>query len=485
MKKRKNLLLISAIFVMSCALLNMERLPVKEENTGVPNQVTPTALAIQPAYNPGELVDYSVQPGDTLPAIAVHFNTTETEIRAANPEIPADATTLLPGLSMKIPIYYLAIMGTTHQIVPDHIFVNGPQAAKFKTSEFVALQPGWLNNYFEYAGGLTRSGAEIIDLVALNFSISPQMLLTLLEYQVHALTDPQTPLTDYLLGYVDIQHKGLYLQLVWAANILNNGYYGWRSGLIEPFEHPDGRLERPDPWQNAATVAIQAYFLSQPESEYSFATGPDGMSKTYRDLFGDPWKVQETNIPGNLQQPYFLLPFHAGETWSFSGGPHTGWGTLEPYAAIDFAPPENVGVCQPSKFWAIAMADGVIARSETGMVVLDLDGDGDERTGWNVIYLHVATDGRAVVGTRVNAGDNIGHPSCEGRGMTANGTHIHIARKYNGEWIPAGGALAFNLEGWIVHNGSKPYLGTLTRGSDTITACLGCVNSTSRVTAGQ
>jgi len=485
MDKRIFQLSISALLVMSCALLNMEKLPVKEDSTTTPNQVTSTALPTQPAYYPGQLVDYLAQAGDMLPALAVHFNTTEAEIRKANPDLSQDVTTLLPGLAMKIPIHYSPIWGTPYQIVPDNVFINGPLAGRFKTSEFIARYPGWLKDYSEYAGGLTRSGTEIVDLVALNFSVSPQILLTLLEYQLHALTDPQTPQTRYMLGYVEIEHEGLYLQLVWAANILNNGYYGWRSGPIKTFEHVDGKLERPDPWQNAATVAIQSYFLDKPESEYSIAIGPEGMAKTFKDLFGNPWEVQETHIPGSLQQPVLLFPFHAGETWSFTGGPHPGWGTLEPYAAIDFAPPENVGICNPSKFLVTAMADGVVARSEAGIVVLDLDGDGDERTGWNIIYLHVAIDGRVTAGTRVNAGDSIGHPSCEGRGVIANGTHVHIARKYNGEWIPAGGTLAFNLEGWIAQDGLKPYLGTLTRGSETITACMGCVNSASRVTAGQ
>ena len=83
--------------------------------------------------------------------------------------------------------------------------------------------------------------------------------------------------------------------------------------------------------------------------------------------------------------------------------------------------------------------------------------------------MHVGTDGRVPVGTKLNQGDHIGHPSCEGG--TATGTHVHIARKYNGEWVPAEGTLAFNLEGWVAHDGSAPYLGTLTRFSQTITAC--------------
>ncbi len=325
----------------------------------------------------------------------------------------------------------------------------------------------------------------MVDIVALNFSINPQLLLALLEYQTQALTDPQPPNSEYMLGYAEKEYEGLYLQLVWAANILNNGYYSWRSGLTTSFEKPDGKLEIPYPWQNAATVALQTYFFDNPQSDYSSATGPDGIAATFTTLFGNPWEISEPHIPENLKQPDLLLPFQAGESWSLTGGPHTGWGTLEPFAALDFAPPPHLVGCQPSDYWVIALADGVIARSEIGILLLDLDGDGDERTGWNIFYLHAASNDRAVAGTYVHAGDKLGHPSCEGRGALANGTHIHIARKYNGEWIPADGTLAFNLEGWVAHAGIKQYTGTLTRAYRTITACVGCSNSASQVTAGE
>jgi murein DD-endopeptidase MepM/ murein hydrolase activator NlpD len=480
MKIRLIYFILSTILVASCAPANPEVIPFGAETINL-DPVIPTVIATRPAYNPGELVDYLAQTGDTLPSIAAHFNTNENEIRMANPNIPDDATTMPPGMPMKIPIYYLPLWGTAFQITPDSFFVNGPSAKQFKTSEFIALHTGWLKSYRGFASGQSRSGADIIDLVAINFSISPQMLIALLEYQAGALTDPNQPDTKFILGYDVFTHEGLYLQLVWAANLLNNGYYRWRSGELKTLEHPDGKLERPDPWQNAATVALQEYFLDRSMEEYTKATGPDGIAKTIVDLFGDPWEAFGPHIPVSLQQPIFLFPFQSGESWTYTGGPHSGWGTLEPFPAIDFAPPANVGGCTSTELWATALADGVVVRSETGIVVLDLDGDRDERTGWSIFYLHVATDGRAGVGAQVKAGDPIGHPSCEGGRST--GTHVHIARKYNGEWINAQGVLAFNLEGWVAHNGVGPYLGTLTRGSDIVTAC-DCSNLASQITAG-
>jgi LasA protease len=440
-------------------------------------------LPVRPEYNPGELVDYVAQTGDTLPALAARFNTSIQEIRVANPEIPGDATTMPPGMPMKIPIYYLPFWGTTFQILPDSLFVNGPAAIGFDTSAFVASRPGWLKDFHTYVAGAVHSGAEMVDIIAINYSISPRVLLAVLEYQTGALSQPVPPIGDYPLGEKDYTHTGLYMQLLWAANVLNNGYYGWRTGSLTEFEHFDGILERPDPWQTAATVAFQYYYSRHNSlADYSLAIGPGGLVRKYQDLFGDPRLADQPHIPLSLQQPELTFPFPAGDTWSFTGGPHTGWGSLLPWSALDFAPPAAVGGCVPTNQATTAVASGVVARSEVGVVMLDLDGDGDERTGWDILYLHVATVGRAPTGQMLKVGDKIGLPSCEGG--TANGTHIHIARKFNGEWIPVDSAISFNLDGWIAHIGDAPYEGTLTRGNQTVIAC-DCSISTSQVKAGK
>ena len=57
-----------------------------------------TPMPTRLPYQPGELVDYIVQTGDTLPALAARFNTSVAEIRAANPIIPENASSLPPGL---------------------------------------------------------------------------------------------------------------------------------------------------------------------------------------------------------------------------------------------------------------------------------------------------------------------------------------------------------------------------------------------------
>ena len=443
-----------------------------------------TPLPTRPIYQPGQLVDYLAQTGDTLPALAARFNTTQREIRAANPQIPQDVTTMPPGMPMKIPIYYQPFWGSSYEILPDSLFINGPAQQNFDPVSFVKSQPGWFKNYSFFTGDRPHTGGELVAQIAVDYSLSPRLLLALIEYQAGVLSTPTmpTPESDYPLGYANANNKGIYRQLLWAANALNEYYYAWRQGTLKEFELKDGRLQRLDPWINASTAALQRYFsgISAPE-RFNQAISEQGLASTYARLFGDPWANLTPHIPVNLRQPDLRFPFLPGRTWAYTGGPHTGWGEGEPLAAIDFAPPTVAGGCSSTNEYATALADGVIARVDPAVAVLDLDGDGDERTGWVIFYLHLAAQDMVQVGARLRAGDPVGHPSCEGG--RATGTHVHIARKYNGEWLPADGVLPFNLEGYQVARGTVPYEGTLTRIGRVVRACT-CSDQASHVTAG-
>jgi murein DD-endopeptidase MepM/ murein hydrolase activator NlpD len=162
------------------------------------------------------------------------------------------------------------------------------------------------------------------------------------------------------------------------------------------------------------------------------------------------------------------LPFEKGQIWSFTGGPHGGWGSGSAWAAIDFAPPGEVLGCVQSDAWITAVADGVVLRAENGAVIQDFDNDGLEQTGWTLLYMHVETRDRVRPGTFLTAGDRIGHPSCEGG--VSSGTHVHLARRYNGEWIPADQDVPFIFDGWTTVGLGAEYDGYLTKDGQTIEA---------------
>jgi len=255
---------------------------------------------------------------------------------------------------------------------------------------------------------------------------------------------------------------------------LSVGYYGWRTGALTSLTLDDQTTSRPDPYQTAGSVAVQYFFAQVMDLEtFTAATGPGGFGATFIGLWGDPFEGEVPEVlPGNLEQPLLDLPFPARETWAFTGGPHPPWGERLPWAALDFAPAGVTG-CSSTEKWVTAAAAGVVVRSGENMLVLDLDGDGHEQTGWVLVHFHLRDDGLAPAGTVVQAGDPLGHPSCEGG--TATGTHVHLSRKYNGEWIPAEGVLPgiapFNLGGWVAQSGPEPYTGRMTRLGAWVEAC--------------
>jgi len=102
------------------------------------------------------------------------------------------------------------------------------------------------------------------------------------------------------------------------------------------------------------------------------------------------------------------------------------------------------------------------------VVVQDLDGDGIEQTGWSLLYLHLTINEGVTAGVYLHQDDLIGLPSCEG-GYTT-GTHLHLARRYNGVWIPAAGEVPFTLSGWIASSTGNEYDGYLTKDGQTVEA---------------
>ncbi|MEX0787787.1 MAG: LysM domain-containing protein [Anaerolineales bacterium] len=453
--------------------------------TATPGALLPapvvTPLPTREAYDPGTLLPYAAQSGDTLLAIAAHFHTTVDEIRSANPDVPSDVTTLPPGYPMQIPGYYQTLTGSPFHILPDSEVVNGPAAVGFDIRDAIEQRAGFLTGMSDYAYRRERPSWEVVDAVAEAYSIHPRLLLTLLEYQTQALSSPfaQGDSASYPLGYSSSRYRGLFRQLLWAAERINEGYYGWREGRLDEFETEDGLIVRPDSWLNAGTVAIQ-YFLAgvTGREEFAGATGEGGVYATYVRLWGDPFATPQDLIPGNLQQPELALPFQPNRIWQFTGGPHASWGTALPWGALDFAPPAVAEGCAESGEWIAAPAAGVVARSAAASIVLDLDGDGDERTGWTIFFFHVASRDRIAEGTAVAEGALLGHPSCEGG--QATGTHFHIARRYNGEWLSVIGPPAFVLDGWLPTEGEVAYEGTLVKGSVTVPACT-CTSLENRI----
>ena len=416
--------------------------------TFLPVAPTPvTNCQMQP--EPGKQL-YCTQSGDRLDAIARRFRVNTSQIQGSvglepNAILPVNTPLGLPTPTFSTPYNQPAL--------PDNAIIYGPDSVSADIVTYAQNAGGYLSQYKQYLYDGWHSGPEIVALVAVETSTNPRLLLSLVEYQSNWLfghpADADLDLSP--LNYEAVGVEGLYSELQVAARELSRGYYGWREGTLQTLTFRDKHTADISPQLNVGSVAVQNLFagLYDEGNFYNKLYGPDGFLAFHAGMFGDPWARAAsagTLMPANISQPELSLPFPLGETWALTSGPHITWQYGTPRGAIDFAPLDDLPGCIISPNWAVAAAPGLVVRSQRGAVAIDLDGDGNEGTGWVLLYMHLTPEGRAGVNTWLSQDDHVGHPSCEGGVST--GTHLHIARKFNGEWISAEGPLPLVLDGW-------------------------------------
>lgn len=455
-------------------------LPARDPNAA---STTPTPDPPHPLPTQrGVLDEYVVQAGDTLGSIARAYGISLAALMEANGL--NETSVLAIGVVLTIPpVEADPNPGSSFKIIPDSELVFGPASVDFDVDGFVRSQAGYLAGYTQDVDGEILSGTQIIQRVSQNYSVNPRLLLALLEYRGGWVRNPSPQNVDYPFGFFDNYYAGLYRQAAWAADNLNRGYYYWRVNALSTLSLNDGTYVPLNPTINAGTAGVQ-YFLSLYNNRpfWDFDVSDLGFFQTYNQLFGYPFGYgipMSIFQPPGLAQPPMQLPFESGTTWSYTGGPHGGWDSGSAWASLDFAPPGEAAGCVTSDAWVVAVADGYIVRAENGAVVQDLDNDGYEQTGWTVLYMHIETRDRVPAGSYVYAGQIIGHPSCEGG--FSNGTHLHLARRYNGEWIPADGNLPFVLDGWVSSGNGIEYDGYLTRGQVVVEAWEGVFENLNQI----
>jgi hypothetical protein len=383
-----------------------------------------------------------------------------------------DPASLQVGQALLIPVNTDGV-GSSFPLLPDSEVVYSPAYVDFDMTDFIQKRDGYLADYVEIVNGKELTSAEIVEMVVHRYSVGPRALLALLEYQAGWVTGrPRNDTEQYYP--ITSQHgvqAGLYFQLSWAANHINQGYYTYKREGILAFRLADGQRALVGDGLNAGTVGIQNVLALVSDGEtWRRGVSPRGFIHTYQTLFGDPYaRAIEPLVPADLAQPVLLLPWGGGHTWYLSGGPHPAWGDGDAWAALDFAPPDVRGHCAISNEAATAAAPGLVLRSGEGKVLIDLDGDGYEQTGWVLFYLHVVPASGTQAGTPLTLGDVVGFPSCQG-GISES-SHLHIARRYNGEWIDAGGPVPMVLSGWTTVAGLGPYEGKLVKGDQVRQAC--------------
>ena len=395
-------------------------------------------------------ITHTIKPGDTLTRISERYNVSINALLNANDLPNPDFLTVGQVIKLpQTPVDYTP----PDRVLPDSRMVRSIGAARFDIERFVRSQPGALRELTlmtptRLADGAQRhdllSGSQVVERVSREYSVDARILLAFLEQFANLVTNPEVDDETQLYPFLapapasGAVREGLYNQLSWLANQLNEGYYGWKYRGNTILEDAAGSRLSIHADLNAGSVAVQ-FAIAQIRGidQWEADVGEAGFAATYRRLFGDPFIEEHETVPTNLHQPDLTLPFPRGDVWRFTGGFHGGWGNGSAWSAVDFAPPdeEGAGWCYTSRYPITAIARGLIARMGDGLIVLDLDEDGDEGSGWTILYLHVSAHDALREGQVVNAGNILGFTSCAGGFSTA--THLHIARRYNGEWIPA------------------------------------------------
>lgn len=459
-------------------------------SAGQPLPLSPTSSpspeptrTLSPLVEGGTPFIYYSQSGDTLPALAHRFAVDPEEITSTT-ALP-DTRLINPGLLLIIPDR-IGEHGPSEAVFPDAEVVYSASSIDFDIDGYIANAGGYLSKYKDYYNGAWMTGGDVIRKFSQEYSINPRLLLAILEYKSNwVFGNPENRAqSDYPMGWNKLEVKGLLPQMGWASRTINIAYYQWREGKLDTVKFPSGNSLRLAPNLNSGSVTLQYFFsLITPEAEWNASIYSDqGIIAKYEKMFGSPWEralAVEPLLPTDLTQPAFELPYPPGQTWNYTGGPHAPWGEVGSLAALDFAPHAQASGCVEATEYVTAIAPGLVVRDGNAFIAVDLDGDGNEQTGWVILYLHLKNSSRVKAGAWVAQDQPLGLPSCEGGQVT--GTHVHIARKYNGEWISAAGPLPFVLSGWVAGEGTKQYLGTLTR-DDTIAVACTCSDYKTNVT---
>jgi LasA protease len=449
--------------------------PASEESSspGLPRldvlpSPTPYASAMPLPTPRGRLMEtYVVQAGDTLGGISLAFDVPLEELVALN-GLGSEAAIIHAGQALRVPLN-ITRTGPQVTLLPDSEVVFSPAYRDFDVAGFVAQQGGYLAEFSTPVNDIWISGAEAVSRVARQYSVGPRVLLTLLEYYGGWVTQSPPPLYTPLGTANPYYDESFYLQLSWAANRVNEGYYGYQGNGNLAVHFGDGERALVPAGLNAGSAGIFNILALNGDWE-TWETERQDFMETYRRLFGDPLaRTFAPLVPSDLAQPALRLPWQAGETFYYTGGPHAAYGSRSTWAAVDFAPPDIKGSCYYSQKDVTAAADARLYLAGPGEMYLDLDADGNLQTGWVLLYLHVVARDELTHGQLVTAGTPLGYASCEGG--VSNSSHVHLARRFNGEWLAADGPIPLVLSGWQFKASGGQYDGTAVRDGVTKTAC--------------
>ena len=253
-----------------------------------PIQPSPTATK----NDDQPLIMYFPQPGENLPSIAKRFGVEENEIYSDG---PLSAYQFInPDQILYIPDN-LDATGPSEAILPDSEIVFSPSAVNFDIEEFLEDKNGEIKTYLEPHVSNWYSGVRIIERAAIDYSINPRIILSILEHQSHwVYAHPKNQAeVDYPMGWINPSRPGLSMQVDYTLRRLSKGYYDWREGSLTELEFADGSRLRMAPELNAGTAALQFLYSEiyhDPDEWENALYGYDSLQEIHAHMFENAWR---------------------------------------------------------------------------------------------------------------------------------------------------------------------------------------------------
>lgn len=336
--------------------------------------------------------------------------------------------------------------------------VYAPDFDSVAIQTYVTAAGGDLANVPLYVGGRRYAFGEALIGQTLYYSVSPKIILALIEYQADLVTQPNQPNERYTwaVGYAgeDGKFAGLGAQMRWAAREM---FYARRDLPTRPLLHfADGDVEAPAYLSSAQYVLARLLAPTIRADRLDVALWQ--FNETYERLFGAlPVQVPVAPPPPVILHrplkditPISSFFDHGGPflTRNMPAGIVTYWGHSETDMAFAYNGHDGWDYAAAPPDPALAAAAGTVIfagiaddNCETRAVIVD-HGHDLRTLYWHLSQINVD------VGQTVAQGEQIG---VVGETGCAKGPHLHFGVQYRGVDIDPYGWCSSTPDPWATH----------------------------------
>ncbi|MFQ3244818.1 MAG: LasA protease [Arenicella sp.] len=293
---------------------------------------------------------------------------------------------------------------------------------------------------------------EVISHWAGRTSISPKIILTLIEHQSLSLSnsDSSEKLDTALVSLS--KEETLSARIKDISTRIADSYY---KNLAENTTDPEMKSLTALLKQSTETSADPNLKKNKVIRNFT-----NSFTDTFFTLFPDSPSIQQaeaeaktTSMKSVPSQSLFQLPYPIGQAWQTWGGTHTFTGNGSgPFSSLDFRRSRVGFGANTSNIWVSSASSGRAIRHSSCFVEVLASG------GWSTTYYHldnvrINTGQTVAKNTQLaNYADNLSQSLCGG-GMS-NGPHLHFSLKLNGVHVSLD---SVTLSGYQVHAGRSNY----------------------------